>query len=388
MKIALVCIGPLRHDSRVLRHAALLSEAGYAVRIFAQAPLPVSPVSDVTCLPGPGSDLRVRLGLVGRHAPASLWPASASLLYWASLTRLAARKKLLDYRPDLVIANDWRALPLASAAKHACGARIIYDSHEFATEEFADSKRWRLLAQRHVAWIENRFIREADAVIAVSSGLSEALAERYTLPVKPDVIANMPRKQPSVFRQTGPVINVLYHGVVAPRRGLETLIDSARAWPAQYRLTIRGESAGDFREQLESRATALSERIRFEPAVPPGRVVEAARSADIGIFLLSNSTIHARFALPNKLFEYLAAGLMVVSSDLPEIHRIVAGTECGALLADFSANAIAELLSSLTPEQIDHYKRNSLRAAEAFNFDSEAKRLLDIVDRAGGKAPF
>ncbi|MCR4523807.1 MULTISPECIES: glycosyltransferase [Bosea] len=387
MKIALVCIGPLRHDSRVLRHAELLSQAGHAVRIFAQAPLPETPVNDVAPLPGPGSNLRIRLGLVGRHAPASLWPASASLLYWASLTRLAARRQLLDYRPDLVIANDWRALPLASAAKRACNARIIYDSHEFATEEFADSKPWRLLAQQHVAWIENRFIREADAVIAVSSGLSEALAERYALPVKPDVIANMPRKQPGVFRQTGSTTHVLYHGVVAPRRGLETLIDSVHAWPAQYRLTIRGESAGDFREALVNRAAALGDRVRFEPAVPPHRVVEAARDADIGIFLLSNSTIHARFALPNKLFEYLAAGLMVVSSDLPEIRKIIEGTACGALLVAFSADAIAELLNTLTPEQIDQCKRNSLRAAEAFNFETEGKRLLDIVERTGRKAP-
>lgn len=386
MKIALVCIGPLRHDSRVLRHAALLSQSGHAVRIFAQAPLPETPINDVARLPGPGSNLRIRLGLVGRHSPASLWPASAGLLYWASLTRLAARRQLLDYRPDLVIANDWRALPLASAAKRACNARIIYDSHEFATEEFADSKPWRLLAQQHVAWIENRFIREADAVIAVSSGLSEALAERYALPVKPDVIANMPRKQPGVFRQTGSTIHVLYHGVVAPRRGLETLIDSVHSWPAQYRLTIRGESAGDFREALVNRAAVLGDRVRFEQAVPPHRVVEAARHADIGIFLFSNSTIHARFALPNKLFEYLAAGLMVISSDLPEIRKIVETTGCGLLLADFSPDVIAKLLHTLTPEQIDGCKQNSLRAAETFNFDSEGKRLLDIVERTGKRA--
>ena len=143
-RIALLCISPLQHDSRVLRHAALLAHAGYQVRIFAQGPLPASPPTPVTVLPGPGSDARVRLGMVLRQAPASLLPISADALYWGSLTKLAARRELLRFSPDLVIANDWRALPVAHAAKQACNARIIYDSHEFASEEFADSWRWRL----------------------------------------------------------------------------------------------------------------------------------------------------------------------------------------------------------------------------------------------------
>lgn len=376
-RVALVCVSPLQHDSRVLRHAALLAGAGYDVRIFAQAPLPASLPAPVTALPGPGSDSRVRLGMVLRQAPASLLPASADALYWLSPTKLAARRDLLRFAPDLVIANDWRALPIAVAARRAGGARIIYDSHEFATEEFADSWRWRLLARQHVVRIEDRFIRKADAVVTVSDGIADALAQRYGL-VRPTVIANTPAWQATPFRPTGSPVTVLYHGAVVPRRGLETLIESVALWPADFRLVIRGPAQGGFDQYL--RSLAGGSRVAFEPAVPPDQVVLAAAQADIGIFLLSNSTTHARFAMPNKIFEYMQAGLMVISSDLPEIRRVVEAARCGLLLTDDGAPAIAACLAGLAPARIDTCKHAALARARDLNFEGEGGKLLVLVE--------
>lgn len=378
-RVALVCVSPLQHDSRVLRHAALLADAGYDARIFAQAPLPAAPPAPVTVIPGPGSDSRVRIGMVLRQAPASLLPASADLLYWLSPSRLTARKDLLRFQPDLVIANDWRALPLASAAKRICGARIIYDSHEFAPEEFADSWRWRLLARKHVVRIEDQHIRQVDAVVTVSGGIADALAQRYDL-TRPIVISNTPAWQATKFRPTVSPITVLYHGAVVPRRGLETLIESVALWPDNFRLVIRGPAQGGFDQHLRSLAKPFGERIALEPPVPADRLVFTAAQADIGIFLLSNSTTHARFAMPNKIFEYMQAGLMVISSDLPEIRSFLDERDCGVLLSELSPDAIAQVIRSLGAEQIDAHKRKSLAAAAIFNFDTEGKRLLTLID--------
>lgn len=377
-RVALICISPLQHDSRVLRHAALLTHAGYEVRIFAQPPLPAAPPTPVTALPGPGSDTRVRLGMVLRQAPASLLPISADLLYWGSVTRLAARRELLRFRPDLVIANDWRALPIAYAAKQACGARIIYDSHEFASEEFADSWRWRLLARRHVIRLEERYIREADAVVTVSDGIADALAARYDL-VRPTVISNTPAWQETAFRPTGNPVTVLYHGAIVPRRGLETLIESVALWPAAFRLVIRGPAQGGFDQHLRTLAGGLGKRVTFNPAVPPDQVVPAAAQADIGIFLLSNSTTHARFAMPNKIFEYIQAGLMVISSDLPEIRKVIESAGCGILLDQDTPQAIAACLAGLDPARIDACKRAALGQAGNVNFEAEGSKLLTLT---------
>jgi glycogen(starch) synthase len=379
-RIALLCISPLQHDSRVLRHAALLAHAGYEVRIFAQGPLPATPPTPVTVLPGPGSDTRVRLGMVLRQAPASLLPLSADALYWGSLTKLAARRELLHFSPDLVIANDWRALPIAHAAKQACSARIIYDSHEFASEEFADSWRWRLLARRHVIRIEERYIREADAVVTVSDGIADALAARYAL-ARPTVISNTPAWQETAFRPTGDPVTVLYHGAIVPRRGLEMLIESVALWPASFRLVIRGPAQGGFDQQLRTLASGFGERVTFAPAVSPDQVVSTAAQADIGIFLLSNSTTHARFAMPNKIFEYIQAGLMVISSDLPEIRKVVETAGCGVLLEEDTPPAIAACLANLDAARIDAYKRAALGRARNLNFEAEGGKLLALTAR-------
>jgi len=379
-RIALLCIAPLQHDSRVLRHAKLLAEVGYEVRIFAQAPLPAPPPTSVSVLPGPGSDTRVRLGMVLRQAPASLLPISADALYWASATRLAARRELLSFKPNLVIANDWRALPIAHAAKQACKARVIYDSHEFATEEFADSWRWRLLARQHVVRIEERYIREADAIVTVSDGIADALAARYGL-ARPTVISNTPAWQETAFRPTGSPVTVLYHGAIVPRRGLETLIESVTLWPADFRLVIRGPAQGGFDQHLRTLASGLGERVTFAPAVPPDQVVPSAAQADIGIFLLSNSTTHARFAMPNKIFEYIQAGLMVISSDLPEIRAVLDRADCGLALEKDTPRAIAAQLAALTPEIVDRCKHASLASARSFNFEAEGSKLLRLINQ-------
>ena len=377
-KIALVCVSPLQHDSRVLRHAALLVSAGYDVRILAQAPLPSSPPAPVSVIPGPGSDNRVRFGMVFRQAPASLIPASAASFFWLSKSKVSARRDLLRFRPNLVIANDWRALPIAFAAKQRHGARILYDSHEFASEEFSDSWRWRWLARRHVIEIEQRFIREADAVITVSAGIADALAKRYDLP-RPTVISNTPAWQGISFRPTEDLITVLYHGAVVPRRGLETLVKSVASWPERFRLVIRGPTQGGFDQHLRGLAEGLGGRVVFDPAVPPDQAVAVASKADIGIFLLNNSTTHARFAMPNKIFEYMQAGLMVISSDLPEIRGVIERSRSGILLADDNATAIAAALAATTRLQIDAYKQASLSAARSLNFEHESEKLLALV---------
>lgn len=378
-RIALVCVSPLQHDSRVLRHAALLVEAGHDVRIFAQSPLPASPPAPVTVIPGPGSDTRVRFGMLVRQAPASLLPASADALYWLSPSRVAARRNLLRFQPDLVIANDWRALPIALAAKRALGARLIYDSHEFAPEEFADSWLWRLLAREHVIRIEDRYIREADAIATVSDGIADALAQRYGL-ARPIVISNTPAWQATVFRPTTHPITVLYHGAVVPRRGLETLIESVSLWPEEFRLVIRGPAQGGFDQHLRNLAGPFGERIALAPPVSPDQLISTAAQADIGIFLLSNNTRHARFAMPNKIFEYMQAGLMVISSDLPEVRRVVAGASCGLLLRDNIPTTIANCLTNLTPEIINAFKHRSLAAAQTFCFEQQCNKLLALVE--------
>lgn len=385
-RVAILSLSPLQYDSRILRHAKILVDAGYEVRIFARGPLPDSVPCRVTKLPGPGNDWRVRAGIVLRQAPATIWPQTAPLLYWLSWTRLVARNALRQYVPDIIIANDWPTLPISANVKYHCNSRIIYDSHEFSSEEFSDNLPWRLLAQQHVSYIEKNYIVAADAILTVSKGISKSLFERYSLSEPPTVIFNMPPRHNIAFRPSHTPISVIYHGAIAPRRGLENLIKSVDTWPAHFRLELRGPVQGQFDLYLRTLARSLGERVVFRSAVPPSDLIETASQADIGIFLFTNTTTHAKFVLPNKIFEYIQAGLMVISSDLPEIRTLFEKIDCGILLSDNEPRSIAKALTNLTPQIIDKFKRASISASQTFNLENEQTKFLDAIRKLSDRS--
>lgn len=382
MRIAVLDFHSLAGDSRVLRTAETLHQAGHEVLLIGYGPEPVGVPYAVRLLPNLPSPFMIRAGILLRQAPANLIPATAHAFYWLHEGRRHARAILREFRPEAVHANDWNTLPLALAAKRRYGARVVYDSHEMAIAEYEHSLKWRLAALSHVKAIEGRGIRAADAVIAVSPGIVQALAEAYPGLPEPALVRNVPDARPAPFRPTGETIEVLFHGLLRDNRGLEAIIDSMPLWRPEFRLTLRGSWAPGYGDRLQAQADArgVGERIRFEPAVSPHQVVAAAAQADLGLCLLPDSSRHNRFALPNKLFEYLMAGLAVVTSPVPDMAEIVRRYECG-LLAPVAPEAIAKAVNALDRTTIDRMKRGAQAAAAELNWAKERETLIGLYDK-------
>lgn len=386
MRVTLLTLDPLEHDSRVLRMARAFRDSGHVTTVVGLAPRPsASDDLEIVPLPAAGSALRIRAGLVLRQAPAGLAPWTAPSLYWLSDTRRRARDTLLASRPELVIAMDWKTLPIALAARRRLGCRVIYDSHELATGEFADNLAWRLLVRRHVQEIEQRGLAEVDGVITVSDGLADRLAALYGLPRRPTVVRNIPDAVPMPFRATGASISALYQGLIAPDRGLEATISSVRDWRRDRSLLIRGFGRPEYIARLQSLAAThrMSGRITFEPAVSPDAIVAAAHSSDIGIFALPGRSAQTLSALPNKLFEYMASGLALAVSDLPEMRRVVTEHRCGTLIGAATPEAIAAAINGLDRDAIDACKKASLAAAAGQTFRSEFAKVSALITAFG-----
>jgi glycogen synthase len=258
----------------------------------------------------------------------------------------------------------------------------LYDSHEFATGEFESSATWRLFLQPYVKAIENRYIHQADVVVTVSSTLADQLQALYQLPVLPIVLVNRPWVKPMPFRATGKTVEVLYHGIIAPRRGLDRLIATVNQWPAHFALRIRGPDTGGYRTRLEKLAVEQRQRIFFEDAVSPSRVVPAAATSDIGIFLFERTGDTAAATLPNKIFEYMAGGLMIASADLPEIRQAVEAASSGWLLGDPQAEQFAWRLAALANSSIDQFKLNSLAAMRDMLPERQGLVLKSAIESA------
>jgi glycosyltransferase involved in cell wall biosynthesis len=279
---------------------------------------------------------------------------------------------------DVWLANDWAMLPVASRLAKEKGGFYGYDTHELATDEFADRPRWRFWKRPLVRAIERGSIGGAAVVSAVSEGIAKRLQDLYSLPRLPAVIRNTPIFESTPFRPTAIPIRVIYQGIIVPGRGLEAVIDSVCAWRPEFDLTIRGPGDASFLHALQRRISrrGLEARVQLAPPVPMTSLVQEAAAFDIGLFALPRSSRHNELALPNKVFEYIMAGLAICVTELPEMARLLRQHHLGVTIPQLDPGAIANTINSLDPESIDRYKRNALIAAQQLCWERERELLL------------
>lgn len=296
----------------------------------------------------------------------------------------AMRAAIRALKADIWLANDWATLPLAVEAAAACGGIVGYDTHELAVAECEQSFRWRLMWQPLVRAVERRYIHEAKVVSTVSPGIGEFLMQLYNLPDRPLTIRNVPEYREIAFRPCGATIEVLYHGLVAPGRGLEAVVDGIGLWRPEFRLTIRGPGDADCLTALALRArrAGVEARVTIEPPVPMTELVDRAAAFDIGLFALPDHSRQNQLALPNKLFEYIMAGLALCVSDVPEMARIVERYKVGKCLPSIEPAAIAVTMNGFTRSAIDTFKRRSLEAARELCWAHESRAMLIAYDAA------
>ena len=243
-------------------------------------------------------------------------------------------RRLLQLRPDVIHAHDAAMLLPGLLGARLTGAKLVYDSHELATGVPYRDGRWA----RFVSGIERLAVPRAAAVITVSDGIADRLQELYRLrrgrswsATSPN--SSRPAANGALRRRLGigDVPLVLHQGAPAPDRGGEQLIAAMREVPGRAprlpRLVtvcrLRGRSAG-----AGGRA-GLEGRVHFLPSVPLADLLAQTADADVGVSLLQDTCENHRLALPNKVFEYLAAGVPVVVSDLPEVAAIVRAARVG-----------------------------------------------------------
>jgi glycosyltransferase involved in cell wall biosynthesis len=403
----LVVRNAFEHDARVLRAAQTLTDLGYEATVLAargERDLPRAESRDGVRVirVGPSSGalrrayLRLRTGAAGGAATAAgerSEPAAGAgdgaraatlgrLVRWAATLDFYARgiAVALRVRPAIVQCNDYNTMWIGVAARLLAGSALVYDSHElWADRNLRPEARWWLLA------CEGLFVRVAHRVVMTSPAHAEVLAGRYRV-AAPVVVRNIPEQRITVSRQgngAGPSDGApvaVYVGGVLRNRGIE---QSIRALPAVegLRLRLLGPVAPTYRAELERLAGALGveDRVEFSPPVPPAEVVDALSSASVGLALFEPVCLSHRLVLPNKLFEYVLAGLPVVGSDLPMISRFVRDHDVGAAVDPGNPAAIAAALR----EVLEPARRQQLRAAVAraqagLDWKRERETLADV----------
>jgi glycosyltransferase involved in cell wall biosynthesis len=233
-------------------------------------------------------------------------------------------------------------------------------------------------------------VPRADAVLTVSNGIAARLSERYPTRRPPTVVRNLPDLPPpgavavADLRDElgiGAAPLVLHQGAVAPGRGCETLLRALWLLPDTHLLYLGAE--GPYAEHLRTVAAecGLASRTHLLGPAPPEALLSYTAQADVGVSLLEDSCDNHRLALPNKLFEYVAAGLPVVVADLPEAAKLVRERRIGWSAdpgrPESVAAALREALAQRDEEELEDHLR---RAREELNWGLEKQRLLLAYD--------
>ena len=182
-------------------------------------------------------------------------------------------------------------------------------------------------------------------------------------------------------------INFIFLGAFSPGRGLEDLVKAWARVDSRGRLFLRGPDSSFKKEIVElAKSLDLTDRSVFFPApVTEEELIHAARQADIGIIPYSPRNIVYRYACPNKLSQYMAAGLPIICNEITYVKSVVSDNGIGVAV-DFSDHAaLAKVVNSLlsSKEQIVEMSRRSQEAFRtSFNWGTVSKNLYCLLRSA------
>jgi glycosyltransferase involved in cell wall biosynthesis len=394
---------PFTRDARVLREARSAIDAGHEVTIL--------------CLQAgdlPREDLVDRIQVVrgvrtgrwagptiastgGRTQAASTEPAAStkgmpriSIPRGVLAAGILARDLWLDRAfiraasrlpiPDLVHAHDLNTLAAGVTIAKRSRAKLVYDAHELYPELTGltelERRAWRA--------VEARYISKADAVIVPTAARGQVLVERHGID-EPMVVMNCPdppgqvQPDPRIAQlRRGHERLFIYAGGFTPNRGLEALVSSV-ADVAGFRLVMLGW--GPSEQQLRLLAAPAGDRVVFAGSVEPDGVVNAAAAADVGMVSYEPVGLNNQLAAPNKLFEYMHAGLAMCASDLPDISRIVKGERLGEVFVPGDTADLKRALARLATADLEPMKQASAALSGRFTWEGQAKGMLEVYDR-------
>ena len=285
---------------------------------------------------------------------------------------------LKGHNYSLIVANDIDTLPVALA--HRGNAQIIFDAHEYAPRQFENWFLWRLFRQKYKQYLCHTRIPQVDAMTTVGPVIAEEYASVFG--VRPTVVLNAPRYLANLHSpRGGDTIRMVHHGGALRPRRLETMIDAMAYLDDRFRLDlmlIRGDPG--YLGALKRRASS-DPRILFLSPVEPTRIVDKLSGYDVGLYSLPPYSFNARYALPNKLFDFVQARLCVAIGPSPEMKRIVEQHGCGVVAKDFTAQGLADTLRGLDRRKVEACRRAADAAASDLCYERSEKTLLDIVRR-------
>lgn len=295
---------------------------------------------------------------------------------------------LLFHHSDIILANDLDTLAACFLASRLKGIPLIYDSHEYFTE--VPEIQARPLVKRVWTALESVLFPRLKQVYTVNDSIADIYSKKYRIQVK--VIRNVPYLNQVKNPQTGPDLPelpadkkiLIYQGAgINRQRGAEELVMSmSYLQSSEFLLLIvgSGDVIGDLKKLVTDQQ--LTDRIWFIDKLPFRKLSKLTRRAHLGLTLDKPTNLNYLYSLPNKLFDYIHAGIPVLASRLPEIERIISKYGIGDCIDSLEPEQIAAKIRFmfLEPARYQGWKQHTQAAARELCWEKESHVLVEMLE--------
>ena len=396
-RVAMVVNNGIVNDARVLKSAHSLARAGAQVVVLGVAS------------PGAGRQEASAAGV--RFVRLPVVPGrrlTPRYVRWAATRRLGRLSRAADWRhalpvtryyakafapelrrlsPDVVHVHDVHLLAAVHGAVDEAppGPAVVYDAHEYVAGLAVSGARNQRVVEGWAS-LERQFIRRSDRVVTVSPAIADRLQKDHELQSTPAVVYNAPLwwddPQSSRDLRTEAEVRphetlVVYSGALSAARGVDTVIRALPLLPSVVLAVVAVPHPHPMAALLRELARTLQvqQRLRFVPPVPSHEVPAYLAGADVGISPILGDDASYDMALPNKLFEFVHAGLPIVTSDVAAMSRFVRENRLGNVFrqgdAGSCAKAVSDLLADPPTADTAHLRRT-------YSWQGQEQGLVDV----------
>ncbi|MBI5670294.1 MAG: glycosyltransferase [Chloroflexi bacterium] len=367
------------NDGRTLREASSLAAQGWRVVVIAMVlggfDLPAREVINGFTL------IRITPQALRKTLPGSWGKLLRLVLAIPAIIRAFRQAKARVYH-----INDFPGLVIMALS----GIRrpVVYEARELFFDRWPRGVNYSLKHLiRFFRPLEKVLARRTAAVVTVNDLIADILAAKFGIP-RPVVVrsaVDLRQVEPPAADFPAGRRLLAHTGNLDDGRHLAELVASLAHLPPDVGLVLMGD--GPLRGQLVAQAESLgvAERLFIIRPVPPNTIASTLGQADVAAVLTSPHITNNYYALPNKFFEAVAAGLPIVTSPIPAVTALVKQYELGVTCDPTNLASIAEaVLTVLQPEHYDRYRANAQKAREALNWVAEEQKLVALYERILG----
>ncbi|MFF5214427.1 glycosyltransferase family 4 protein [Micromonospora sp. NPDC000442] len=316
---------------------------------------------------------------------------------WASYAVTAAAAGLGQPRPNLVYASSPHLLAGLSGWIVAAIRRtpFVLEIRDLWPRVLVDMGKLAesSLTYRVLERVELFLYRRARRVVIMAPGLRSVIEGKG---VEPERIAFIPNAaDPADFVPSAPRDELrrrygftrrtaVYAGAHGPANGLDLLLCAARAVPE---LDVVLVGSGVDKPRLQATAYDIH-NVRFLDPVPKTEMPDILHAADVGVHVLADVELFRAGVSPNKVFDYMAAGLPIITNSPGVVGDLVAGAGSGYVVAPGNlahglgqvAQAGSAELAKLGAAGRQWIQHNQSRTAMS---DALARLLASVVNETG-----